>query len=185
MNIREKLLAWIDQFDNDHYEFDLYGEPVSVDLERDIVEKVMDISILLVDRVVAARGELTTAEYEKLEEEIRTKYPEDDSWLFHLILQAFHDDHLFGRYKDIEEMIGELMPRGYPMGSAAYLFTVRPELHKVIYAVIRHVDDVEEEYESLVYSFFLGVLTKGWGEGFGWSKTEEGNWRWSSKETKD
>ena len=65
------------------------------------------------------------------------------------------------------------------MPSAAYLLTVRPELHELIYAVIRHVDAVEEEYESLVYTFFLGTLAKGWGEGNGWTKTEKG-WVWKN-----
>ena len=44
---------------------------------------------------------------------------------------------------------------------------------------IRQVDDIEENYESWVYSFFAGVLTKG-GEGFGWSKTEDGSWIWKA-----
>jgi hypothetical protein len=96
-------------------------------------------------------------------------------------LEALRDDHLFGRYRDIEPMIGRLSPRGYPAGSAAYLLMVRPELHKLIYAVIRHVDDVEENYVSLVYTFFIGILAKGWGEGNGWRKTPTG-WQWSSEQ---
>ena len=180
MDIREGLLEWIDQFENDHYEFDVYGEAVTVNLPRETVEKVMDISILLVNRVVEAHGELSTAEYTELEESVRAGHPDDESWLFHLVIDAVRNDHLFGRYKDIEPMIGELMPRGYPMGSGAYLFTVRPEIHKLIYAVIRHVDDVKDNYKSLVYTFFIGVLTKGWGEGFGWAKTAEGNWMWKN-----
>jgi hypothetical protein len=47
MTVRDTLLAWIDQFENDHYEFDVYGENVSVDLPRETVEKVLDISLLL------------------------------------------------------------------------------------------------------------------------------------------
>ena len=94
------------------------------------------------------------------------------------------NDHLFGRYKDIEPMIAKLSPRGYPMSSAAYLLTVRPELHKLIYAVVRHVDDAEENYDSLVYTFFLGALAKGWGVGNGWSKSEDGNWMWTRDDDK-
>ena len=45
MDVRENLLAWMDQFENDHYVFDMYGKTVSVDLPREMVEKVMDISI--------------------------------------------------------------------------------------------------------------------------------------------
>ena len=76
-------------------------------------------------------------------------------------------------------MIGELSPRGYLAESAAYMFTVRFSIQELIYAIIRHVDDIEENYNSLVYTFFLGVMAKGWGEGYGWSKTAEGNWRWT------
>ena len=166
MNAREMVLSWMDQFENDHYEFDVYGEMVKVDLPRATVEKVMDISIFLVDRVVAAKGELSTAEYEELEENARKKYPDDSSWLFHVVMDAFLNERLFGWYMDIEPMIGDLMPRGYSRESAAYLLTVRPEIHKLIYAVIRHVDDIEENYNSLVYTFFLGVIAKGWGEGY-------------------
>ena len=54
-------------------------------------------------------------------------------------------------------------------------------IHKLIYAVIRHVDDVEENYVSLVYTFFIGILAKGWGEGNGWRKTPTG-WQWSSEQ---
>jgi len=112
---------------------------------------------------------------------VRREHPEDSGWLFHIVLQAVSDDRLFGRYRDIEPMIAKLSPKGYPMGSAAYLLMVRPELHKLIYAVIRHVDDVEENYMSLVYTFFIGILAKGWGEGNGWTKTDEGNWVWSTE----
>ena len=161
MDARKALLSWIDKFENDHYEYDVYGEMVKVDLPRESVEKLIDISILLVDRVVAAKGELSTAEYEGLEEDIRKKYPNDEAWLQHVALNAVTNDRLFGRYRDIERMIGELSPRGYPADS---------------------VDDVKENYNSLVYTFFLGVMAKGWGEGYGWSKTAEGNWHWSSRD---
>lgn len=181
MGVKETLLAWMDQFLSDHYVLDVYGETVTVDLPKETVTKLIDISILLIDRVVEAKDELHTAEYEDLEERVRKEYPEEGAWLPHVIMKAVSDDHLFERYRDIEPMIGKLMPRGYPMGSAAYLLMVRPEIHKLIYAVIRRVDDVEENYESLVYTFLVGALTKGWGEGFGWSKTEEGNWIWQSR----
>ena len=185
MRTREAFLAWMNQFENNHYVFDVYGETVTVDLARETVEKVMDISLLLVDRVVAAQAELTTAEYEALENKVRKEYPEDGAWMFHLMLEAVLDDHLFGRYKDIEPMIGKLMPRGYPMGSAPYLIVVRPEIHELIYAVIRHVDNVEEDYVSLAYTFFIGTLTKGWGTGFGWSKMENRNWEWRNSDYKN
>ena len=170
MGIREDLLLWADQFENDHYVFEAYGDEYIVDLPRETVEAAIDIAITLVDRVVAAKGDLHTAEYEALEARVRQEHP-----------QAYGDDHLFGRYRDIEPMIGRLSPRGYPAGSAAYLLMVRPELHKLIYAVIRHVDDVEENYVSLVYTFFIGILAKGWGEGNGWRKTPTG-WQWSSEQ---
>ena len=186
MSTREALLTWMDQFENDRFVFDMYGETVTVDLPRETAEKVMDISLLLVDRVAKAKGELATAEYEALEDRVRENYPENDSsWLLDVILEAYHDDHLFGRYRDIEAMIGRLMPRGCPMGSAMYLIVVRPEIHKLIYAVIRHVDHVEEDYVSLAYTFFTGVLTKGWGTGFGWSKSENGNWVWRNSDHTD
>ena len=179
MGIREDLLLWAGQFKNDHYVFVAYGDEYTVDLPRETVEAAIDIAITLVDRVVAAKGDLHTAEYEALEARVRQEHPED--WLFRTVLQAYGDDHLFGRYRDIEPMIGRLSPRGYPAGSAAYLLMVRPELHKLIYAVIRHVDDVEENYVSLVYTFFIGILAKGWGEGNGWRKTPTG-WQWSSEQ---
>lgn len=179
MSIREDLLLWADQFENDHYVFEAYGDEYTVDLPRETVEAAIDIAITLVDRVVEAKDDLKTAEYEELEARVRREYPED--WLFRTVLKAYGDDHLFGRYRDIEPMIGRLSPRGYPAGSAAYLLTVRPELHKLIYAVIRHVDDVEENYVSLVYTFFIGILAKGWGEGNGWRKTPTG-WQWSSEQ---
>ena len=182
MSIREALLTWIDQFENDHYVFDIYGETVTVDLPRETVEQVMDIAILLVDRVVEAQGDLATAEYEELEAAVRKEYPDDSEWVFHVGMEAFCNDRLVGKYRDIEPMVAKLMPRGYPPGSAAYLFTVHFELEELIYAVIRHVDDVKENYDSLVFTFFAGVLTKGWGEGLGWSKTEEGNWQWTRRE---
>ena len=185
MIVRETFLEWIDQFENDHYEYEMYGETVKVDLPRETVEKVMDISLLLCDRVVEAQGELTTAEYEELEASVRKDYPDDGPWLFHVVLKAVLDDGLFGRYKDIEPMVGALMPRGYPMASALYLLVVRPEIHELIYAVIRHVDDVEENYASLAYTFFLGILAKCWGEGFGWSKNENGNWVWKNRDYYD
>lgn len=181
MSIREDLITWADQFENDHYVFEMYGANFTVDLDRPTVEAVLDIAITLVDRVVAAKGELHTSEYEELEAKVRQEHPDNSSWVFHTMMRAFLDDRLFGRYRDIEPMIAKLSPRGYPMGSAAYMFTVRPELHELIYAVIRHVDDVEEIYASLIYTFFLGVLAKGWGEGNGWKKTENG-WQWSREE---
>ena len=182
MSTRDHILAWVDQFENDHYTFDLYGQNYTVHLPRETVEAVLNISITLVDRVVAAKGELHTADYEELEAKVRKQYPEDSAWLLHIIMEVVFDDHLFGRYKDIEPLIGKLMPRGYPMGSAPYLLLVRPELQQLVYAVIRHVDDAEENYESLVYTFFVSTLAKGWGEGGGWSKTEEGNWMWKREE---
>ncbi len=63
MTVRDTLIAWIDQFENDHYEFDVYGENVLVDLPRETVEKVLDISLLLCDRVVEAKDELFMADY--------------------------------------------------------------------------------------------------------------------------
>lgn len=181
MSIKENLVAWADQFENDHYVFEAYGDEYTVDLDRGTVETIIDIAITLVDRVVAAKEELHSAEYEALEARVREKYPEDSAWLFHTVLKAYGDDHLFGRYRDIEPMIAKLSPRGYPSGSAGYLLTVRPELHKLIYAVIRHIDDVEENYVSLVYTFFIGVLAKGWAEGNGWRKTHTG-WQWTQEE---
>ena len=183
MNTREHLLAWIDQFENDHYEFDMYGETVTVDLPRETVEKVLDIAILLVTRVIAAEGGLNSSEYRELEASVKNEHPEKGAFLLNVVMKAVTDDRLYGRYKDIEPMIGELNPRGYRVGSAAYLLTVRPELHELIYAVIRNVDIAKENCDSLAYTFFLGVLTKGWGEGFGWSRTEDGGWVWKrSKE---
>ena len=32
MGFRETILEWMDQFENDHYEFDVYGETVKVNL---------------------------------------------------------------------------------------------------------------------------------------------------------
>lgn len=180
MAIREDLIEWIEQFEDDHYEFDVYGHNVCVNLPRETVERVLDISILLVDRVVEAKGDLTTAEYEELEKKMRAEYPDDSSWLLFVVIEA-QKGRLFERYKDIEPMIGELKPKGYPMGSAPYLLIVRPIIHELIYAVIRNVDNAKEQYRSLVYTFFIGVLTKGWGEGFGWSKNEEGEWKWKSE----
>ena len=66
MDVRETFLAWMDQFENDHYEFDVYGEKVTVDLTKDTVEKVVDIALLLCDRVAAAQDELTSADYEEM-----------------------------------------------------------------------------------------------------------------------
>ena len=131
MDAKETLLAWMDQFQNDHYVLDVYGETVTVDLPKETVRKLIDISILLVDRVVEAKDELHTSEYEDMEERVRKEYPEDGAWLLHVMMKAVSDDHLYGRYRDIEPMIGQLMPRGYPMGSAAYLLMVRPEIHNV------------------------------------------------------
>ena len=161
MSVKEDLLAWMDKFPNNHYVLDVYGETVTVDLPKEIVIKLIDISILLVDRVVDAKDELRTAEYEDMEARVRKEYSEDGAWLLHVIMKAVSDDHLFGRYRDVEPMIGELMPRGYPMESAAYLLMVRPEIHKLIYAVIRHVDDVKENYNSLVYTFWSAYSQRG------------------------
>ena len=185
MSIKDALLMWADQFENDHYEYDVYGEKVTVDLPREMVERVAEISQILVDRVVEAQGELSTAEYIKLEERLKKKYKDESEWLFHVMLDAVSDDRLFGRYKDIEAMIAELKPRGYPTDSAAYYLMAHFDIYKLIYAVIRHVDDVEENYDSLAYTFFLGILAKCWGEGYGWSKSEDGSWRWRRTESKD
>ena len=43
---RERLLTWMDQFENDHYVFDVYGETVTVDLQRETVTEVLDDSFL-------------------------------------------------------------------------------------------------------------------------------------------
>ena len=195
-DIRNIILDWADQFENDHYEFNMYGMKYTVDLPRETVEAVLDIAITLVDRVVAAKGELHTADYEELEKKVlgcsmeeKNAMPDAGDWLFDLIVKATFDERLFGRYKDIEPMIGKLMSQGLSKSqstdTAAYLLMVRPEIHKLIYATIRHVDDVEEVYDSLVYTFFLGVLAKCWGEGNGWSKEKNGDnvsWKWSSAE---
>ena len=181
MSLRDDLILWMDQFENDHYELDVYGEKVTVDLPREKVVKVLDIAILLTDRVVAAQGDLTTAEYLELEEKIQKENPDDDNWLFHLVIKAYLNDRLYGRYKDIESMIAELKPRGYPTDSAAYLLDMRIDILELIYAVIRHVDDVKENYRSLAYTFFIGILAKCWGEGLGWSKSEDGGWEWHRK----
>ena len=42
MNAREALLSWIDKFENDHYEYDVYGEMVKVDLPMESIEKLID-----------------------------------------------------------------------------------------------------------------------------------------------
>ena len=180
MDVRETFLAWMDQFENDHYEFDVYGEKVTVDLARDTVEKVVDIALLLCDHVAAAQDELTSADYEEMEENVRKQNPDDSAWLFHVVMKAVLDEKLFRRYRDIEPMVAALNPRDYPSGSAAYLLTVKPKILELIYAVIRQVDTIEENYISLAYTFFIGVLTKGWGVGFGWSKTENGGWQWKN-----
>lgn len=182
MCIKEVLMAWADRFDNDHYEFDIHGNWVKVDLPKKIVYRLAEISQILVDRVVEAKGELTTADYVKLEEKMQQECKDGSDWLFQTVLVALQDERLFGRYKDIEKMIAKLKPRGYPEGSAPYLFTVEFEIHRLIYVVIRHVDDIDENYNSLAYSFFLGILSKCWGEGLGWSKDEDGNWTWRRDE---
>ncbi len=216
-DIRNIILDWADQFENDHYSFNLYGSKFSLTLPRETVEAVLDISITLVDRIVAAKGELHKSDYqefekrvigctvedkakeeteEKEEEEMVSASSSDSSsnsqnsfsnsslnrsdsssvssssvsssnviggdWFFSLILEAVFDKRLFGRYEDIEQMIADLMPQ--KKNTATYMFLIKPELHKLIYAAIRHVDDVEENYNSLVYTFFLGVLAKCWGE---------------------
>ena len=178
---RESLLAWADQFENDHCVIEAYGEKYTADLDREKTEAAIDIAITLVDRVVAAKGDLLTSEYEELEAKVRREYPEDSACLLHIVLQVVSDDRLFGRYRDIEPMTAKLSPRGYPVRSAAYLLLVRPELYKLIYAVIRHMDVAEENCDSLVYTFFIGILAKGWGEGNGWKKTDEGSWRWTTE----
>jgi hypothetical protein len=175
---REGILLWADQFENDHYTLELYGKKFTVDLPRKTVEAILDISILLVDRVLASKDVLHTAEYEEVERRIRLKYPKDSEWSLHTVLDIICNDHLFGPYKDIEPMIRKLMPRGYPIDSAAYLLMVRPELYKLIYAIIRNVDIVEDNYASMVYTFFVCTLAKGWGEGNGWKKNADGSWEW-------
>ena len=57
---------------------------------------------------------------------------------------------------------------------------IKPVIHQLIYAVVRHVDEIDEKYTSLAYTFFIGVITKGWSEGNGWTKTENGTWEWKS-----
>ena len=57
MSIREDLLLWAGQFENDHYVFEAYGDEYTVDLPRETVEAAIDIAITLVDRAVAAKGD--------------------------------------------------------------------------------------------------------------------------------
>jgi len=178
MSTRDDLILWMDQFENGHYEFDAYGETVKVDLPRDKVEKVLDISLLLVDRMAAAKNELSSADYKEFESRVRENCKKDKPWQFYVAFEAVFDEKLFGRYKDIESMIAELEPRDYPKDSASYLLMVKIEIHQLIYAVIRELDKAEEDYTSLVYTFFIGVLAKCWGEGFGWYKDEDGCWCW-------
>ena len=184
MNIRETILEWTEQFGNGPYVIEEFGTKYTVDVPRNLAEAVLDISILLADRVLEScrKKELCTAEYKELEDKIREKYPDNGDWLFHTVMEAVLDDHLWGRYKDIEAMVGKLKPRGYPFGSAPYLLVMRPEIDALIYAIIRTVDEAESCYDSLVYTFFICILAKGWGEGNGWSKSKEGKWEWHKKE---
>ena len=46
MSIREDLLLWADQFENDHYVFEAYGDEYTVDLPRETVEAAIDIAII-------------------------------------------------------------------------------------------------------------------------------------------
>ncbi|MBQ8160804.1 MAG: hypothetical protein IJ083_08615 [Clostridia bacterium] len=176
---REGLIAWLNQFEGDHYTFDMYGVRFTVDLPRATAEKVMDIAFLLIDRIVEAQGELTGAEFQKLEAE--KGLMADGSDVLRVVMAAYADDHLFGRFRDIDAMIGRLQPKGAPLDSGFFQLVIRPELDLLIYAAIRHVDTVEKEYESLVYTVFLGFLSKGWGEGAGWCKGDDGNWHWQSQ----
>lgn len=187
MEIRDTILAWADQFGNGPYVIEEYGAKYSVNVPRDLVEAVLDIAIILADRVLEAcrKKELRTAEYKELEDKIREKYPDNGEWLLHTVMEAVQDDHLWGRYKDIEPMVGKLEPRGYPFGSAPYMLVMRPEIYSIIYAVVRNVDDAESVHDSLVYTFFICVLAKGWGEGQGWAKAENGTWKWEKEETKE
>ena len=177
---KELLLDWTEQFENDHYIYEVYGQTLTADVPKETVKKIIDIAILLVDRVKAAKGDLSSSEYEELEGKVREEYPDINEMAFHVMLKAINDEHLFGRYLDIEPMVGELLLRGYEPGSAAYLLLIKPVIHQLIYAVVRHVDEIDEKYTSLAYTFFIGVITKGWSEGNGWTKTENGTWEWKS-----
>ena len=79
-------------------------------------------------------------------------------------------------------MIEKLNPRDLSTDSAAYRLMVRQDVQGMIYSIIRNVDDVDEEYINMVYTFFLGLMAKGWGEGHGWYKSEDGNWCWHEEE---
>ena len=81
---------------------------------------------------MAAREELKTSEYVELEKSVREKYPDEKGWLLFVVIEAVKGDYLFGRYREVEHMIGGMKPRGYPMDSAAYRLMVRPEIHKLI-----------------------------------------------------
>ena len=90
-DIRNTILDWADQFENDHYEFNMYGIKYTVDLPRETVEAVLDIAITLMDRVVAVKGELHTADYEELENRVlgcsieeKNAMPDAGDWLFNL-----------------------------------------------------------------------------------------------------
>ena len=142
-------------------------------MDKETVGKLIDISLLLLDRVVEAKGDLHMAEYEELERKVRAEYSDDGEWLLHLTIAVIRDDRLFGRYREIEPMIAKLNPRGYPPGTAAYLLIVRPELHKLIYAVIRHVDDAEENLSFAGLYVLCRRAYKRMGRGLGLVKGRE------------
>ena len=180
-DIRSYLHEWVDQFEGDYYSYDVYGTPVTVNVDRETVEKLIDISADLVDTVVAAKEDLTTAEYETLEAE-QKKLHGDDTWLLYTVLEAKEKKRLWARYEPFIDRLTDLGPRDIPKGSASYLLMVKPNLEQLVYATIRHVDDVEENYVRLAYTFFILALAKGWGEGFGWKRREDGGWMWKAED---
>ncbi len=176
------VMEWIEPHKDNHYEYDFLGHEIKVDLPRDKVESILDISLLLVDRIQEAKGDLKSKEYIELEKRVREEHPSDSSWVLFTTLEAVSNDRLYGRYRDIELMIKKLNPRDLSTDSAAYRLMVRQDVQGMIYSIIRNVDDVDEEYINMVYTFFLGIMAKGWGEGLGWYKSEDGNWCWHKEE---
>ena len=182
-DLRELMvMKWIDPYKDNHYEYNFLGHEIKVDLPRDKVESILDISLLLVDRIQEAKGDLKTKEYIDLEERVRKEHHSDGDWVLFAASEVVKNDRLYGRYRDIELMIEQLHPRDLSTDSTAYMLMVRQDIRGMIYSVIRNVDVVDEEYVNLVYTFFLGIMAKGWGEGLGWYKGDEGNWCWHKEE---
>ena len=175
---RELVQEWIDCFEDNHYEFDLFGHQIKVDLPREKVESILEISLLLAKRIKEAQGDLKSEEYKELEERVRKEHPSNNDWVTFSVLEAVCNERLYGRYRDIEKMIDKLNPRDIPIDSASYMLMVRPDIQSLIYSMIRNVDDVDEKYESIVFSFFLALMAQGWGEGLGWYRCDAGNWCW-------